>query len=274
MWRHGYFIDTGYDLKVYGTIPQASGLSSSTALTTAAVLFIAHAAGVHLTPRVLAELSFEAEVAEFNESGGLMDHYAVSYGNIIHVQFNPELKITKLPSHNLSFIIGDSMEPKEYTVSAIAHLKSTILSGYEQLRKYYPEFKQYKTPIEEILPYLKHLSKDTARLVLTTLQNRDLTEKAKSLLSSDFSPKKFGELIYLHHKYLRDGMWRSTPKIERLIAASFKAGALGAKINGSGGGGTMMAYAPGKEEEVKKAIEKEGGHAYTVHVNSGARIDL
>ncbi len=274
MRRHGYSLEHGYDIKIHGDLPQASGLSSSTALTTAIVKFIAHVCEVDISPKQLAELAFEAEVKEFGESGGLMDHFAVAYGNVLHVRFNPKLEISELPGRFSGLIIGDSLEPKENTVKAIAYLKSTILQGYNALRKYFPEFKQYSTSIEDVMPYLKYLPKDTARLVLTTLMNRDLTEKAKELLSKkDIDYHKLGELIYMHHKYLRDGLRRSTPKIERLIAASFKAGALGAKLNGSGGGGTMMAFAPGHELEVAKAIEKEGGRAYIVKIDSGARID-
>ncbi len=275
MRRYGYVLENGYDIEIRGTLPQGSGLSSSTALTTTIVKFISYASGNELSSKRLAELAFEAEVKEFGESGGLMDHYAVAYGNVLHVQFNPVLKISQLPGRFSGLIIGDSLEPKEDTVKAIAYLKSTILSGYAKLREYFPDFKQYETPIGDVMPYFRNLPKDVARIVLTTLKNRDLTERAKHLLSKkSVDPYELGRLIYLHHTYLRDGLWRSTPKIEKLIAASLKAGALGAKMNGSGGGGTMMAYAPGKEKEVAKAIEKEGGRSYIVQIDSGARVDL
>jgi galactokinase len=44
---------------------------------------------------------------------------------------------------------------------------------------------------------------------------------------------------------------------------------LGAKINGSGGGGCMFAYAPKDPEKVVAAIEKEGGKAYIITVDKG-----
>jgi len=48
--------------------------------------------------------------------------------------------------------------------------------------------------------------------------------------------------------------------------------AFGAKINGSGGGGTMFAYAPEKPERVAENIEKAGGKAYIINVDSGAFV--
>jgi len=52
------------------------------------------------------------------------------------------------------------------------------------------------------------------------------------------------------------------------------AGALGAKLNGSGGGGCMFAYAPGKQHEVAEAIERVGGKAFIVSVAKGARTQV
>ena len=75
-----------------------------------------------------------------------------------------------------------------------------------------------------------------------------------------------------HHEILRDDLNRSTPKIERMIKAAYDAGALGCKINGSGGGGTMMAYTAGWEREVASAIQKAGGIAYIVSVDQGAIV--
>ncbi|MHA1440125.1 MAG: hypothetical protein ACTSPD_21470, partial [Promethearchaeota archaeon] len=53
-----------------------------------------------------------------------------------------------------------------------------------------------------------------------------------------------------------------TEKILKLCDAAKKAGALGAKQMGAGGGGCMLAIAPGKQEDVAKAIEKAGGRAW------------
>jgi len=65
---------------------------------------------------------------------------------------------------------------------------------------------------------------------------------------------------------------RSTEKIEKMIQVAKDAGALGGKINGSGGGGTMLAYAPGKEKEIAKALEKAGGEPYIIKISEGAKL--
>ena len=74
-----------------------------------------------------------------------------------------------------------------------------------------------------------------------------------------------------HHETLRDNLGISTPRIERMINAALQAGALGCKITGSGNGGCMIAFCPGKEKQVRTAIEGEGGKVYTSKVVSGAK---
>jgi galactokinase len=72
---------------------------------------------------------------------------------------------------------------------------------------------------------------------------------------------------------LRDVLDISTPKIDRMIDAAFKAGAYGGKINGSGGGGCMFAYAPEGPELVAEAIARAGGTAYVITADAGTRVE-
>jgi mevalonate kinase len=67
----------------------------------------------------------------------------------------------------------------------------------------------------------------------------------------------------------------SPSRLDELIEAALKAGALGAKLSGSGGGGCMIALCePGDEVKVAQAINKEGGEAYITKVaDKGVRIE-
>ena len=106
-----------------------------------------------------------------------------------------------------------------------------------------------------------------------TLRNRDLTYRAIEILSKE-SPdaRVLGEMIQEHHEILREDLHRSTSKIELLIEAALGAGAVGCKINGSGGGGSMMAYTSGLDREVARAIQFAGGTTYIVKVGKGASL--
>ena len=58
-----------------------------------------------------------------------------------------------------------------------------------------------------------------------------------------------------------------------MVEASMNAGALGGKINGSGGGGCMFMYAPENPEAVAEAIKREGGIPYIIYIDEGTRIE-
>jgi galactokinase len=56
-----------------------------------------------------------------------------------------------------------------------------------------------------------------------------------------------------------------------MIEAALNAGAYGAKINGSGGGGCMFAYAPENPDKIKTAVEDARGEAFVIVPDTGSR---
>lgn len=78
-------------------------------------------------------------------------------------------------------------------------------------------------------------------------------------------------MLNAHHLILKNELEISTPKIESMIRVAKKAGALGCKINGSGLGGTMIAFAPGREKEVEKALRRIGAKAYILKQSQGVQ---
>ena len=57
-----------------------------------------------------------------------------------------------------------------------------------------------------------------------------------------------------------------------MMDAAKNAGALGGKINGSGGGGCMVAYAPDDPQTVAEAIESVGGKSYIIRSDEGTKV--
>ncbi|TFF92348.1 GHMP kinase [Candidatus Thorarchaeota archaeon] len=270
LFRRGVCPVQGWLIEVSGNIPFAAGLSSSSALTVAAVKSFAWTAGVELEGEELANTAFHAEVTEFSESGGMMDHYTSVFGNLIHLD---PCGLTLLPASIIGLVVGDSLEPKKDTVGDLAAIRSSAEEGYRVLSKMIPGFNQLKTPMGQIENHIDSLSGDCRRTTLTALRNRELTREAHRLLSKpDPDLDLLGNLIDKHHTLLRDGLNRSTEKIEAMIEAAKEVGALGCKINGSGGGGTMLALAPGKEASVATAIESVGGRAYQVKMRGGCAL--
>jgi len=132
-----------------------------------------------------------------------------------------------------------------------------------------------KSPLtKEVQREIEKLPAEEKRLLHGTLLTRDLTKEGKTLFESDkFDHNRFGELLSSQHSVLRDYLQISTPKIEEMIDSALQAGALGAKINGSGGGGCIFAYAPEKAGHVAEALKKLGAKTYIIRVDEGARIE-
>ena len=120
---------------------------------------------------------------------------------------------------------------------------------------------------------LSDLTKGEVELYLATIKNRELLKRALLELQKKIIDKKLiGKLLYKHHNILRDELKVSTPKIEKMIDAAMNAGALGAKINGSGGGGCMFAYAPNKTENVLEGINSVNGKAQIIYSDEGSKF--
>ncbi|MFX1294065.1 MAG: mevalonate kinase [Promethearchaeota archaeon] len=270
--RKGYRLNQGYHCKVQGNIPINAGVASSSALVIAWITFLAKIFKAQLTLTQIAELGYQAEVGEFHESGGRMDHYTTTLGKILYITSKPPFKYERLNVPLKGLVLGDSLEPKD-TVADLTQIKKQIQIGISRLCCYYKKFNLQTTSIQDISKYLSLLPTEIANCITATLVNRDLTQKAKKLLTSNnFSSKAFYTLLDLHHMQLAQNLRISTPKIEKLIIAAKDAGALGCKINGSGFGGSMIAYAPECTEDVGKAIEKAGGKSYNLSICEGVQV--
>ncbi|MBI1807148.1 MAG: GHMP kinase [Ignavibacteria bacterium] len=275
MRKQGFIFSQGFDCCVMGKIPIRAGTSSSSALVVSWINLLAQMSDRprELTPEECADLAYRTEVLEFNEPGGKMDQYSTSLGGILLLKFYPTLRIEKLNPLLRSFVLGDSREPKD-TRMILARVKNNVLTISRILSEKYPGCSLHTVLLEEIDHYAGDLSTDQRELLIGTLRNRDITREAHILLmQKTIDERMFGDLLNEHQSILRDVLHISTPKIDRMLEAALRAGAFGGKINGSGGGGCMFAYAPEHPEAVAQAIEKEGGTAYIVHVDSGTRVE-
>jgi galactokinase len=269
--RKGVRFEFGWDCTLCGTIPINAGTSSSSALVVAWNKFLLEAAGNRTLnkPEEIAELGFLAEVAEFNEPGGKMDHYASALGGIVNVSFEGELKVKRLKNPLDTFVLADSLQKKD-TTGMLGYIKSYVLEGMEIIRKNFKEF-TLNSPLDEgEWEYMKKLPLDNRRLLAGTLMTRDLTREGRDLFEEDeFDHRKFGKLLTRQHEVLRDYLQTSTPKIDKMMDAALEAGAYGGKLNGSGGGGCMFAYAPDRTEQIAEAIKKTGAKVHIIHVDEG-----
>src|SRR5690606_15030977 len=84
---------------------------------------------------------------------------------------------------------------------------------------------------------------------------------ADALTAEDYAT--LGDLMNVCHGLL-NALQVSTPELENMVHLARTHGALGAKLTGAGGGGSIVALAPGNTAEVARALERAGCRVLTI----------
>ena len=87
--------------------------------------------------RRMAYLAWKAEVQEFNEPGGMMDHYASALGGLTHMDFRTGQCEAEPVELNMPgcYILFDSLQDRDCT-KVLAKAKFPTLDGIAALSKY------------------------------------------------------------------------------------------------------------------------------------------
>ncbi|MCP5108034.1 MAG: GHMP kinase [bacterium] len=267
----------GIHAVVKGNVPIQAGTASSAALSVAWTGFLLEASETDVVsylenPAAAAELAHKAEVEEFDESGGRMDQYTSAIGGIVYLDFYDEMTVQSLPIGMNGFVLGDSLQPKD-TQRTLARCRAGQEGAFLELAHYLKFKDNFHVTYEEAEPYFEKISPEKRPYLKAALMNHEITREAKAeLLKKSPDIDTLARLMNRHHECLRDDLRVSTPKLEAMIEKSMLAGALAAKINGSGEGGCMFAFCPGKQEAVAEAVREAGGVPYIINVGKGLDV--
>ncbi len=267
--------DMGYDIEIKSNIPINAGLSSSSALTLAWIQFLLEAFGSNQkpTPNLLAYLAYETEVLEQGSSGGKMDQYTIGLGNLIYLDTKDDAVTSfEKPLNNL--VVGVSGVSKD-TFGTLSFLKSNAWEAIDKVTQIIPKFKISKAKVEDQDRYLNLLDERQKPFLYAAINNHAITQKAKMELQNEHPDlRRLGEMMSEHHYILKEYLKITPPRIDKMIENALNAGAFGAKIVGSGGGGCIVAIAtPENEQEVINALLEAGAiDAFSAKITAGANI--
>ncbi len=262
--RQGITIGHGAEVDVWSSIPIEAGASSSSALNVVWHRFLSQ---LFNTPwkddrLKIGELSFISEVAMFNEPGGRMDQYTSSLGGINYLDFKNHIH-EPLRQEMTGFILIDSLQKKD-TFGMLKRVKegqqAALKEILEKTGDIYDNNKDKPPLILEIEEKdLDFLPKNLQPYGKAAVLNFQLTMAGRQFLKKDpIDAARFGQYLQQQHRVLREYLQNTTPKIDRILEIAMENGASGGKMNGSGGGGTLFVYAPGKEEQVIEKIKSDG----------------
>lgn len=275
--KEGVGLWPGWNVVMDSEIPIGKGMCSSTTMIMALIKGLMEAAEApgHNDPDTLADLGYRAEVVEFGEPGGMMDHYTSAYGRLVNLSFydgvRPSRLSTRIPG---CFVLFDSLNAKD-TIKVLASAKKPVLEALEMLNPYGIHSVRDFYDLPERLPVLFKLGEDYRRKLFASVDNYAILREAVWMMRTNrFEDVRFGQLLTRHHCNLRDGLGISTPEIESILDTAMKAGALGGKINGSGGGGCCFVYC--KDEDVQlvlNAVKELGYPGMLVSPDDGTRVE-
>ncbi len=274
--RYGCVPNQGYDVTLTSTIPINAGISSSSAVVVAWAHFLLHTFGCDrpITQELIAQIAYEAEVLEHNSPGGKMDQYTIGLGNIVYIETGDVFSFQTIGDQLDTLIIGESGIPKE-TIGLLGSLRSKAQTAIAQVAEKVGDFDLETTTLDQVEAYSQHIEASLQPYFYAAIKNHTITQLAlEEFKKVPLDIEKIGILMTQHHEVLRDILGITVPKIDAMIDAALKAGAYGAKIVGSGGGGCICALTSSENKKaVIEAIRKAGGKAsYAVQVSRGTYI--
>jgi galactokinase len=271
--KYGCIPSSGYNILIKSSIPINAGVSSSSAVVVAFVHFLLKAFGCHqpISSELIAKLAYEAEVVEHNSPGGKMDQYTIAIGNILYIDTASDGNFKTIGISLPGLILAESGIPKE-TLGLLSEIRSKATQAIDLVLRQYPDFNLMVSTLEGLGPHSEYLPDELKPYFYAANKNHLITKEAlEEFEKSSLNLQKIGRLMSEHHQILKNELKITVPRIDAMIIAALDAGAYGAKIVGSGGGGSIVALAPSdKTHQIIKAIQESGAKAvYEVSVTQG-----
>ena len=211
-------------------LPARSGLGTSSSFAVGMLNAFYALKGKYVSKKRLADEAINLERELCNESGGWQDQIAASFGGFNRINFNSD---------------GYEVLPLIINPERKRQLNNNLMM-------FFTGFTRFSSDVQKANASNKADKVNQLKEMLALVD-----EAEKVLVDKQSDLDEFGRLL--------DHTWRikrktgntvSTNSIDELYDKGLKAGALGGKLLGAGGGGFLVFYVePDKQEKVKKAME-------------------
>lgn len=283
--KRGMKLETGFDMVIYGNIPNGSGLSSSASLEVLTGFVLRDLYGFEVTNQ---ELALIGQYSENNFNGcncGIMDQFAVAMGK--------ENSAIFLDTADLSF---------EYAPIKLEGAKIIVTNTNKKHKLTDSQYNARRSMCEEALSILQKkldikglgdLSIEEFEANKALLTDPDMQKKAKHAVYEnqrtieavkalkDGDLEHFGKLMRQSHESLRDDYDVTGIELDTLAEEAWKVpGVIGSRMTGGGFGGCTVSIV--KDEAIdnfKKTVgenykNKIGYEAtfYTVEIGGGPEV--
>lgn len=284
----GYKLENGFDMVIWGNIPNGSGLSSSASLEVLTGVILTDLYGIDTL--TMTDLAFIGQYSENNFNGcncGIMDQFAVAMGkkdNAIFLDTNTmKYEYAPIVLDDAKIIITNSKVKHSLVDSAYNDRRQECADALAALQTEL-DIKALGDLTPDEFEAHKGLIKDPVQLKRAkhaVYENQRTIDAVAALKEGNIT--KFGELMNQSHISLRDDYEVSCEEIDILVDLAWKIpGVIGSRITGGGFGGCTVSIVKNDAvdtfiESIGKTYKEEVGHEaefYTVDIGDGAsRID-
>lgn len=216
-------------------LPARSGLGTSSSFAVGMLNAFYALKGKYADKKKLADEAIYLERELCQEAGGWQDQIAASFGGFNRINFNTDGTYDVLP------------------VIVSPEKKKTLNNN---LLMFFTGFTRFSSDVQKANAGSRETWKDKEKRLLEMLSLVDEAENILTDKNTDLD--NFGKLLDHTWKLKRQiGAAVSTNSIDTLYDKGIKAGALGGKLLGAGGGGFLVFYVqPEYQENVKNAMKE------------------
>jgi len=219
-------ITKGIEIVSIADIPAGTCLGSSSSFTVGLLNALYAYKGILKSAEELAREACCIEIDILGEPIGKQDQYIAAYGGFRYIQFNPDETVF------VESIICDKENREKLNQNLFLFYTGNTREAKSILKE-----QKINTKKSDKVECLK--------------QMRNLAFELRSHFNNNSEPDILGEFLHkgwMLKKQLASGI--SNDKIDKYYEIALKAGALGGKILGAGGGGFLLLYCP-KEKQTK-----------------------
>jgi D-glycero-alpha-D-manno-heptose-7-phosphate kinase len=243
-------IDEPLEITTIGDVPSGTGMGSSSSLTVGLLTALYGYRHRIVSPRLLAEQACRVEIDILGKPIGRQDQYAAAFGGLNFFRFNSDDTV--------------EVEPVPCRAETLADLEQRALLVYTG-----------QTRDANLI--LEQQSNATADQFDVLRAMRDLTDEMRHALAGDGDLDRFAALLHEGWELKRSlGCGISNDQINEWYAVARRAGALGGKLLGAGGGGFVLLIAPpwrhrairealGRPRELPFKISRNGSRIIFIH---------
>jgi D-glycero-alpha-D-manno-heptose-7-phosphate kinase len=243
-------IDEPLEITTIGDVPSGTGMGSSSTLTVGLLAALHGYRNRVVSARLLAEQACQIEIDVLGKPIGRQDQYAAGFGGLNYIRFNPDDTV--------------DVEPVPCRLETMAELEKQALLVYTG-----------QTRDANVI--LERQSGTTGDRMDVLRSMRDLAHEMRDALGSDGDLDRFAALLHEGWALKRSlGCGITNDQVNDWYEAARRAGALGGKLLGAGGGGFLLLIAPtwrhrairealGRPRELPFRIARHGSRLIFIH---------